>query len=93
MPDIAFNFDPFALTLVSVALLSSLFPESRSVGAWIWNGSHIAVAYVLGFLALLAILGWHPGNLDAPNRAYADVQIELSDCDSPGSRRADCAPQ
>lgn len=41
--------------------LPGLFPESRSVGAWIWHGWHVAVAYLLGFFALLAILGWQPG--------------------------------
>jgi Na+/H+ antiporter NhaD/arsenite permease-like protein len=41
--------------------LSNLFPESRSVGAWLRHGWHVAVAYLLGFFALLAVLGWHPG--------------------------------
>ena len=40
--------------------LSNLFPESRSVGAWLRHGWHVAVAYVLGFFALLALLGWQP---------------------------------
>jgi hypothetical protein len=47
--------------------LSNLFPESRSVGAWIRHGWNVAVAYPLGFFALLAILGWHPiGTREAP---------------------------
>jgi Na+/H+ antiporter NhaD/arsenite permease-like protein len=41
--------------------LSNLFPESRSVGAWIRQGWHVAVAYPLGFFALLWLLGWQPG--------------------------------
>ncbi len=40
--------------------LSNLFPQTRSVGAWLKNGWHIALGYVAGFLALLLILGWHP---------------------------------
>jgi len=40
--------------------LSNQFPESRSVGAWIRQGWHVAVAYPLGFLALLWLLGWQP---------------------------------
>ena len=40
--------------------LSNLFPESRSVGAWIRQGWHVAVAYPLGFFALLWLLGWQP---------------------------------
>lgn len=42
--------------------LSNLFPETRSVGAWLKNGWHVAVGYVIGFLVLLAVVGWHPDN-------------------------------
>ena len=49
--------------------LSGLFPESKSVGAWIWQGWHVAVAYVLGFLALLWLLGWHPEGTRATRAA------------------------
>ncbi|HEX5629577.1 MAG TPA: citrate transporter, partial [Usitatibacteraceae bacterium] len=41
--------------------LSNLFPEARSVGQWVRHGWHVAVAYVVGFLVLLMVLGWHPG--------------------------------
>lgn len=40
--------------------LSNLFPEAKSVGSWVRNGWHVAVAYVVGFFVLLAVLGWHP---------------------------------
>ena len=40
--------------------LSNQFPEAKSVGAWLRHGWHIAVAYVVGFFVLLAVLGWHP---------------------------------
>jgi Na+/H+ antiporter NhaD/arsenite permease-like protein len=40
--------------------LSNLFPEAKSVGLWIRHGWHVAVAYVIGFFVLLAVLGWHP---------------------------------
>lgn len=36
------------------------FPEGRSVGRWLRHGWHIAIGYVLGFFAILLILGWHP---------------------------------
>ena len=49
--------------------LSNLFPESRSVVAWIRHGWHVAVAYVLGFFALLWLLGWQP---DAGRATGAD---------------------
>jgi Na+/H+ antiporter NhaD/arsenite permease-like protein len=40
--------------------LSTQFPEARSVGRWLRHGWHVAVAYVVGFFVLLAVLGWHP---------------------------------
>jgi Na+/H+ antiporter NhaD/arsenite permease-like protein len=40
--------------------VSSLFPEAKSVGQWLREGWHVAVGYVVGFLVLMAIMGWHP---------------------------------
>ncbi|MFL6581762.1 MAG: citrate transporter [Burkholderiales bacterium] len=40
--------------------LSNMFVESKSVGAWLRYGWHVAVAYPLGFFALLWLVGWHP---------------------------------
>jgi Na+/H+ antiporter NhaD/arsenite permease-like protein len=44
--------------------LSNLYPEARSVGLWLRHGWHVAVAYVIGYFFMLAIIGWHP---DAPH--------------------------
>jgi Na+/H+ antiporter NhaD/arsenite permease-like protein len=40
--------------------LSNMYPEARSAMAWLRGGWHVALAYVVGFLVLLAVLGWHP---------------------------------
>jgi Na+/H+ antiporter NhaD/arsenite permease-like protein len=40
--------------------LSNMYPEAKSVGAWLKGGWHVALAYVLGFIAMVAVLGWHP---------------------------------
>jgi membrane protein implicated in regulation of membrane protease activity len=40
--------------------LANIFPEAKSVGAWLRHGWHVAVAYVAGFAVLLAVMGWHP---------------------------------
>ena len=40
--------------------LSNLFPESRSVFAWIRYGWHVALAYLIGFFFMLSVNGWHP---------------------------------
>jgi Na+/H+ antiporter NhaD/arsenite permease-like protein len=40
--------------------LSNMYPEAKSVGLWLRHGWHVAIAYVIGFFALLFITGWHP---------------------------------
>jgi len=40
--------------------LSSLFPETRSIARWVRHAWHVPVAYVVGFITLLALMGWHP---------------------------------
>ena len=45
--------------------LSNLYPEAKSVGKWLVGGWHVALAYVIGFFFMLAVLGWRP---DAPHK-------------------------
>jgi Na+/H+ antiporter NhaD/arsenite permease-like protein len=40
--------------------LSTQFPEARSVAQWLRYGWYIPLAYVAGFLALLAVVRWQP---------------------------------
>jgi Na+/H+ antiporter NhaD/arsenite permease-like protein len=40
--------------------LSNLYPEAKSVGLWLRHGWHVAIAYVVGFFFMLALIGWHP---------------------------------
>ena len=40
--------------------ITNLYPEARSVGAWVRQGWHVPVAYVLGFFVMITLLGWHP---------------------------------
>jgi Na+/H+ antiporter NhaD/arsenite permease-like protein len=40
--------------------LTNLFPEGRSVIRWLRNGWPIPLAYLVGFLAMLAVTGWRP---------------------------------
>jgi hypothetical protein len=46
--------------------LSNIYPQAKSVGLWLKHGWHVAVAYVIGFFVMLAVLGWHP---NAPHKA------------------------
>jgi Na+/H+ antiporter NhaD/arsenite permease-like protein len=50
--------------------LASMFPQARSVGSWLKSGWHVAVAYVLGFVIALSIIGWNP----SPKRAVAPIE-------------------
>nr|WP_242466316.1 citrate transporter [Chromatium okenii] len=40
--------------------LSNIYPEAKSVGAWLRQGWHVTLAYIIGFAALLLTLGWQP---------------------------------
>lgn len=52
--------------------LSNLFPEARSVTKWLRHGLHIAVAYVIGFFAMLWFWSWHPDAPLAAEKAKAE---------------------
>ena len=57
--------------------LSSMYPETRSVGRWLRHGWHIAVAYAIGFFVMLAVIGWQPGSTpraNLPNAAPGAVE-------------------
>jgi Na+/H+ antiporter NhaD/arsenite permease-like protein len=45
--------------------LSNMYPGAKSVGLWLRHGWHVALAYVIGFFVLFAVLGWHP---NAPHK-------------------------
>jgi Na+/H+ antiporter NhaD/arsenite permease-like protein len=45
--------------------LSNSFPEARSVGLWLRHGWHVALAYIVGFIVVMFVLGWHP---DPPHK-------------------------
>jgi Na+/H+ antiporter NhaD/arsenite permease-like protein len=47
--------------------LSNMFPQAKSVGLWLRHGWHVALAYVIGFFALLLTLGWVPHERDKPH--------------------------
>lgn len=40
--------------------LSNMYPQARSALQWLRHGWHVALAYVVGFFVLLALVGWHP---------------------------------
>jgi len=40
--------------------LTGQFPKARSLTAWVREGWHVGVAYVVGFFVMLAFRGWNP---------------------------------
>ena len=40
--------------------ITNLYPEGRSVLAWLKQGWFVPVGYIVGFFVMLALLGWHP---------------------------------
>lgn len=44
--------------------LSNMYPEAKSVGNWLRHGWHVALAYVVAFLTMVMVLGWHPEPLN-----------------------------
>jgi Na+/H+ antiporter NhaD/arsenite permease-like protein len=54
--------------------LSNMYPEAKSVGNWLRHGWHVALAYVVGFGVMYALLGWNP---DAPHKAPVAAAVEV----------------
>jgi Na+/H+ antiporter NhaD/arsenite permease-like protein len=40
--------------------ISNQYPEAKSAIRWLMHGWWVALGYVIGFFALLSLLGWHP---------------------------------
>jgi hypothetical protein len=52
--------------------LTNMYAEGRSVLLWVRHGWHVAVAYVLGFAVIMALLGWVPHPLRQGARETVD---------------------
>jgi len=55
--------------------LCNMYPQGRSVGLWLKHGWHVALAYVVGFFVLLAVLGWHQNPPHKQQRGAAGDSI------------------
>lgn len=62
--------------------LTNLFPEGKSVFRWLLNGWWVALGYVVGFFALLILVGWHP---HAPHKASGAASTSHSSITAPPS--------
>lgn len=46
--------------------LTNMYPQARNTQAWLRQGWHVAVAYIVGFAVILVALGWQPATLHRP---------------------------
>ena len=46
--------------------LSNMYPEAKSAGRWLRHGWFVVLAYVVSYLLMVAVLGWHPEPLAGP---------------------------
>lgn len=56
--------------------LSNQYPEAKSAVRWLLHGWWVALAYVVGFYALYAVLGWYP---HAPHKEYRSAPAQIED--------------
>ena len=69
--------------------LSTIFPQTRSTGRWLRFGWHVIPAYVVGFLTMLLVVGWHvPGTPTASGQPAAAVgTAQVGSVAAPGRTR------
>lgn len=65
--------------------LCNMYPEARSVTQWLGKGWHVAVAYVVGFFVMLAVLGWHPHSDSAPVPTSSGASAKLPELPTNGN--------
>jgi hypothetical protein len=58
--------------------MSNMYPEAKSVGRWLRHGWHVAVAYVVGFLVFMALVGWHPTDKRGTALSEGEPSYELT---------------
>jgi hypothetical protein len=52
--------------------ISNMYPEAKSVGLWLRHGWFVAVSYIVGFIVMLAIVGW---TADAPHKKRVELDM------------------
>ncbi len=53
--------------------ISNIYPEAKSAVRWLMHGFWVVIAYVVGFFALLYVMGWHP---HAPHKDHDRAPTE-----------------
>jgi len=67
--------------------LSNIYPQAKSVGAWLRHGWHVMLAYVVGFAVLLLTLGWQPSAPSAAGPSHSGSSLQTPSLHSESSVR------
>ena len=55
--------------------LANMYPEARETKQWLKQGWHVVLAFIVSFLVMAAILGWHP---EIPHRHQLTAPVSES---------------
>lgn len=55
--------------------ITNKFPEGKSVINWLKNGWHIVIGYIIGFIFIMLLWGWHP---DPVSNNHPKDKIEVT---------------
>jgi len=58
--------------------LCNMYPQGRNVAQWLRHGWHVALAYVIGFATMLALIGFDPGSAPRGSAAPSAVSAPSS---------------
>jgi hypothetical protein len=39
--------------------ISNMYPEAKSTAHWLRGSWHVPLSYIVGFLLMLLVIGWH----------------------------------
>jgi Na+/H+ antiporter NhaD/arsenite permease-like protein len=70
--------------------LSNMYPEAKDARLWLRHGWHVAVAYVVGYLVMLVLVGFQPG---PPARGTGGAAAEAGPGVSATASAAPAAPR
>jgi len=57
--------------------LTNMYPDGKNAIAWVRGGWHVIMAYVIGFMVMLAVQGWVPQAKHLAPGAKASVSVRL----------------
>lgn len=63
--------------------LSNMYPEAKNTVNYVKGGWHVAVAYVVGFLVVMGVLGWQPHAPHKKGRVTETPAMQITPVETP----------